>query len=438
MIIGIIGLGYVGLTLGLVAASKGITVYGTEIDESIKALLKKNQSHFYEKGINELLEKYNNKTFHVVESFPKNIPFDAFIVTVGTPLIGENEKCPNYNYILSAIKSLEGLYNGSQMIILRSTVSVGTTRNFVLPLLEQMSQKNKKDILVGMCPERTIEGKALSELTSLPQIISGNNDQSLAVAKTLFTKITPDVVVTDSLEEAELAKLYCNVYRDITFAMGNAFCLAAQSFSVDGVKVIERANFGYPRSNIAKPGFVSGPCLEKDAHILLNNMPESMFKNFISSARTLNETLEDLVCSWVRKTIGPATKDNAITLTGMAFKGFPETSDLRGSAAVYIAKKLASLGYTLYLHDFVAHPLQMEALKVGKVFASDKLLEACMSSKMLLVLNNHKNYATIKYHPSISRQHGFRILDIWNACTLLHASDDVLIDTIGTINIKEK
>ncbi|MBO7097359.1 MAG: nucleotide sugar dehydrogenase [Alphaproteobacteria bacterium] len=438
MIIGIIGLGYVGLTLALVAASKGITVYGIEIDEHIKDLLKQNKSHFYEKGINELLQTHNNKTFHVVENFPKNVPFDAFIVTVGTPLTQSDAKTPNFDYILSAVSSLKGIYDGSQMVILRSTVSVGTTRNFVLPLLEKMSSKNKEDILVGMCPERTIEGRALVELTSLPQIISGNNIGSINAAKTLFSKITPNIVIADSLEEAELAKLYCNVYRDMTFAIGNAFCLAAQSFGIDGVKVIDRANEGYPRSNIAKPGFVRGPCLEKDAHILLNNMPECLSKHLILSARQLNESIENLVCSWVKKTIGPADSHGFITLSGMAFKGNPETSDLRGSSAVCIAQKLASAGYKLYLHDFVVNPEDLQKLNVGQAVSADKLFEACAQSKGLLILNNHQRYASLNPKDLLSLNKDFHILDIWNICRNRCTHHNILIDTIGTMNIKEK
>lgn len=435
MVIGIIGLGYVGLTLGIIAASRGVTVYGLEINPVIKGALKNNHAHFFEKGLNELIEQYNNKTFHVVEEFPHDVKFDAFIVTVGTPLIGHGVKKPNFEYILSALQTIKDVYDGSQMVILRSTVSVGTTRNIVLPKLSKMCNRDKKDILVGMCPERTIEGKALNELTALPQIISGNNPKSVEIAEDLFMQITPDVVVASSIEEAELAKLYCNTYRDITFALGNAFCLAAQQFGVDGVKVIETANMRYPRSNIAMPGFVAGPCLEKDAYILLNNMKNCDSKDFISSARALNESLEDAVCDYVKRVVGEPNEQNVLTLSGMAFKGRPATSDLRGSSSVYIAQKLAALGYKLNLHDFVALPQDMHNLNLGTCYLADDLFEACKKSKILLVLNNHERYAELPYDTSLS---GKTVFDAWNVCDNWHNYSDIKIDTIGTINIVKK
>lgn len=435
MVVGIIGLGYVGLTLGLSFANKGVEVYGVETDENIKAKLKQNKAHFLEDGIDALIEKVNNKTFHVVDAFEKGVHFDAFIVTVGTPLIGHDTKTPNFNYILSALDTIEQVYDGTALVVLRSTVSVGTTTKFVLPRLAQMSGRPFKDVLLGFCPERTIEGKALVELTSLPQIISGNNKESINRAKELFLKLTPKVVVADSLEEAELAKLYCNVYRDMTFAIGNAFCLAAQSLGVDGVKVIIRANEGYPRSNIAQPGFVAGPCLEKDAHIMLNNMPESLSKNLIFSARTLNEGLEEMVCAYVRRILGAPDEKTIITMSGLAFKGRPETSDLRGSSAVYIAKTLHKLGYKLYLHDFVAKKEDMEALNVGTYVTTDKLSEACAQSKLLMVLNNHIKYCSLDFEDWVI-QNGLRVLDVWNVCDRLHERDDMITDTIGTINLE--
>jgi len=438
--IGIIGLGYVGLTLALTAADNGIQVYGIEINQHIKNCLAENRAHFFEPGLDNLLRRHNNKKFHMVETFPNNINYDAFIITVGTPLTEEivnGIKQPNFEYIKSALQSISHIYNGSQMIILRSTVSVGTTRKVVLPLLSQLCGKPESDILIGMCPERTLEGKAVFELTHLPQIISGNNQESLDIAQRLFRQITPYVITANSIEEAELVKLYCNTYRDMTFAIGNAFCMAAQKFGVDGIEVIKHANKGYARSNIAYPGFVAGPCLEKDAYILINNMPECDSKGFILAARKFNESLEDIVVAWVHDHIGDSSRNKTITLSGMAFKGQPETSDLRGSSSVYIAKKLQKAGYHMNLHDFVALPEEMERLNLGLCYSD--IYEACHNSSLLLVLNNHKNYANILYNPEFSKsKKNFAILDSWAACTELYYSDDIDISTLGNMNIVKK
>ena len=340
MRIGIIGLGYVGLTLAIAAADCGIEVLGVEVNEYVKECLAKNKAHFYEPGLDNLIKRHINKRFFVVEEFPSAVKYDAFIITVGTPL-KEGEKQPNFEYIKNSLTAIKKVYDGDQLIVLRSTVSVGTTRNVVLPFLAELCGKKQDDVLVGMCPERTIEGKAIEELTNLPQVISGNNKKSLDIAQRLFRCITPYVIKADSLEEAELIKLFCNTYRDMTFSIGNVFCMAAQKFGVDGARAIRHANQGYFRSNIALPGFVAGPCLEKDAYILINNMPECDSRNFILAARRFNESLEDIVVEWVKKRIGGSDKGKIVALSGMAFKGQPETSDLRGSSSVYNVIKLA-------------------------------------------------------------------------------------------------
>lgn len=436
MRIGIIGLGYVGLTLGVAAAAKGIDVYGVETNQHIKNCLKEDRAHFFEPGLDNLIKRNNNKTLHVVDNFPQSVEFDAFIITVGTPLKkvdGKKQEEPNFEYIKSALEgTLKDVYDGSQLIILRSTVSVGTTRNVILPFLAELCGKPREDILVSMCPERTLEGKAVDELSSLPQVISGNNKESIEIAQRLFRIMTPCVVEAQTLEEAELIKLYCNVYRDMTFAIGNAFCMAAQEFGVDGVSAIEHANYGYARSNIAKPGFVAGPCLEKDAYILINNMPKCDSRSFILAARKFNESLEDIVVRWVREKVGEPSEDKVIALSGMAFKGQPETSDLRGSSSVYIAEKLKEAGYKMNLHDFVALRDEMEALNLGTVY--NDLHDACASAKVLLVLNNHKKYGSVMddtaFHYS---KDGFEILDSWGACTELYYCDDVRISTLGNM-----
>ncbi len=303
MRIGIIGLGYVGLTLAIVAADSGVEVFGTEVNPEIKSCLKNNRAHFHETGLNDLIAKHNGKNFFCVEKFSADKKFDAFILTVGTPL-KKNSKTPNFDAITAAVNSFADVYDGSQLVILRSTVSVGTTRKVVLPLLEKISGKSQENIFVAMCPERTLEGVAIHELKTLPQIISGNNSHAIEIARELFSKITNNIVQAESLEEAELAKLYCNTYRDMNFAIGNAFCLAAQSFGVDGAKVIAISNKDYSRSKIALPGFVAGPCLEKDAYLLTNNMPDCESKNFILTARRISDSLEDSVVRFVNQKLG--------------------------------------------------------------------------------------------------------------------------------------
>jgi nucleotide sugar dehydrogenase len=302
----------------------------------------------------------------------------------------------------------------------------------VLPFLAKICNKSKDELSVAFCPERTVEGKAVEELTQLPQIISGNNERAIRIAQDLFREITPYVIKADSLEEAELVKLYNNTYRDMSFAIGNVFCMAAESFGVDGIKVIRTANRGYPRSSISLPGFVAGPCLEKDAYILKHNMADSSCKDIILNLRKFNEFLEDLVVQWVE---GQKKHNKTILVSGLAFKGIPETSDLRGSSSVRVAQRLKSLGYTLCLHDFVADRQEMENLNIGRVH--DDIYEAAGDVSLLLVLNNHIRYKILDPDLLLAKNGSISVLDVWNCCANLYNSEAIDIKTIGNMLIKQ-
>ena len=161
-------------------------------------------------------------------------------------------------------------------------------------------------------------------------------------------------------------------------------------------------------------------------------MSECDSRNFILSARKFNESMEDIVVKWVKEKIGAPDESKVIALSGMAFKGQPETSDLRGSSSVYIARKLKNEGYKLNLHDFVALNSEMEELDLGVVY--NNIYDACKNAKLLLVLNNHKKYNSLVADESLHYSNNeFEILDSWGVCTELKYSEDVKLSTLGNM-----
>ncbi len=434
MNIGVIGLGYVGITFAAAALMKGHQIFGIEVNQHIKDCLADNRAHFFEPGLNEILQG-NNSNLHISNKFSSKKVFDAFVITVGTPL-KDGTTMPNFEYIKSSLETLREVYDGSQLVILRSTVSVGTTRKIVLPFLANLCGKSEQEILVAMCPERTVEGNAVNELIELPQIVSGNNSKSLVLAKKLFLTMTSKVIEASSLEEAELIKLYCNTYRDMMFAIGNAFVIAAQTFGVDGGEAVKKANEGYRRCNISQAGFVAGPCLEKDAYILTNNMQDEEVKKFILQARKYNENLIDKVIEWVKLTIGKPAKDKIIAVSGLAFKGNPETSDLRGSAAVKIIRRLSDEGYNLRLHDFKADKKEIEALGCGAVY--DDVATLVDNACLLMILNNNRSYGKLEAKIFEKQRQSFKILDIWGVASNLLQDETVDVVTINNMFMRNK
>jgi UDP-N-acetyl-D-mannosaminuronic acid dehydrogenase len=406
----ILGMGYVGLTLGTVMAENDHNVYGIDTNKLIIDTINNGKAHFYEKGIDNKINLSINKTLFVSDSINifKDINFSSIIITVGTPLTSDQK--PNYEYLKTALNTIKKVYNGNQLIILRSTVSVGTTKNIVVPILSDYLNIDDSDILISFCPERTVEGKALEELTELPQIISGNNSLSIKKSRELFKTFNENIVEAQSLESAEIIKLFNNTYRDVNFAIGNIFNEISQKFGIDGYEVIEKANFKYNRSSIALPGLVGGPCLEKDPYILTTPLDFDIEKNFVVGARKYNESIEDKVCLWVEKNY--SVKSN-ILVSGLAFKGRPETSDLRGSPSISIAKKLKAKGYNLTLHDFCVSDQDLALEKLGDVLGNFSYTNKNFGC--ILVLTNHLKYQNTEIDSLFqNKDSNIKIFDLWN------------------------
>ena len=329
----IIGMGYVGLTLGIALASRGVNVTGVEINEAILTSLKSGEAHFKEAGINDALQSCLMKgQIDFTDKLP-NSSYNFIIITVGTPL--DDDGNVNFDGLNKAIDSLPYFQLAQEtVVVLRSTVAVGSSK----ALFEKFRSKGIENI--SFAPERTIEGNALQELYSLPQIVGANNSHALERTSELFSIMTDKIVKVSSLEIAELAKLFNNTYRDITFAVGNYFSLVAQQFGSNGIEAINAANLDYPRGGIPSPGLVGGPCLEKDPYILsypkyiTHNIPLLHQFNFTTMSRTFNESLITSFSELIIK----HSNGTPIVVSGLAFKGRPATSDLRGSMGMRLFK----------------------------------------------------------------------------------------------------
>jgi UDP-N-acetyl-D-mannosaminuronic acid dehydrogenase len=388
MKVGIIGLGYVGLTLGVALAKRGLKIYGIEINISIRNSLLSGKAHFEEEGLNVVFKKVvSSGAFSVVDSF-NSIDLDACIITVGTPL--DEDRNLNFDSILQSLEHIPLNTKDGFLVILRSTVATGTTRNLIAPWLS----KERGVDLVAFCPERTIEGDALEELSTLPQIIGGIDAASRVSAVKLFRCLTDKIVEVDDLETAELAKLFNNTYRDLNFALGNYFALVAQKFNVDGIAAIKAANQDYKRGGIPLPGFVGGPCLEKDPYILandayaFNNIPALQEFNFTALGRSFNESFINRVLEYSSKFFVL----NKILVSGVAFKGIPKTSDLRGSLALKLVDRLVNKGYEVEVHDFEAFESEILIANPNVTFVKNL---SQSKSNYLIVGNNHINYRTL-------------------------------------------
>ncbi|MBC6444042.1 MAG: nucleotide sugar dehydrogenase [Alphaproteobacteria bacterium GM202ARS2] len=410
----VVGMGYVGLTLAVALGECGFDVWGVERDEGLLSSLLSGEPHFYEKGFAVRMRRaLQQETLHFVSSVKEvgasREGVSVFILTVGTPL--DAEGVPRMDMIERvAAEVCEHLVDGG-LVILRSTVQVGTTRRVVLPRLEATG----KAFMLAYCPERTVEGHAMAELVSLPQVVGGLDSSSAWRAALFFQHMTPTTVRVSSLEAAETIKLLDNSFRDVSFAVGNEVALLCDALGLDGREVIQAANTGYVRTQIPQPGFVGGPCLHKDPHILEESLRASgHVPQLIKYGRMLNESLPRYVCERVATaaSLGDG-RGHKIAVMGMAFKGRPETSDVRASPSIDVLEFLrqAHPHAQLCAHDFIVADSVIEAMGVQAVSVEEGFRDA----SAVIIATNNERYQWLEVDALAATMGQARVIfDVWS------------------------
>lgn len=410
----ILGMGYVGLTLAVVMAERGFRVHGAEINRKVLAKISDGVPHFFEQGLEVRLKRaLKAGTLSFVERIAQ-IPADelpsAYVLTVGTPL-GADQR-PRMDMVSNvAAEVAEHMPSGS-LVVLRSTVRLGTTRAVVLKRL----QESGKAFGLAYCPERTLEGKALEELISLPQIVGGLTDADMWRATSIFQRLTPTTIKVSSLEAAEVIKLLDNSYRDHMFAFGNEVALLCDAAGLDGIEVIRAANTGYERTKIAMPGFVGGPCLHKDPHILQDSLTDFGFvPALVREGRALNESLSDRVIDMLLRELpaDAASITAKIAICGVAFKGRPETDDTRATPAIELIAALRRrfpkakiCGQDFAVSDEGIAELGIEPASIDAAFGG---------SSIVIVANNNAKYQWLNLDAlAASMKRPAVVFDVWS------------------------
>jgi nucleotide sugar dehydrogenase len=407
----IVGLGYVGLTLAVALANAGFQVSGIERNRAVAAIIRTGRAHFSEDGLDEQLSAaVADRRLLVYEDIPDSLGASVYIVTVGTPL--DDRHKVRIAPLQNALGEVRRAMRGGEMIILRSTVGVGTSRNVVKPILDATDLAYD----LAFCPERTIEGKALQELTSLPQVVGGLTEQSTERARALFDRLTKETLALSSLEGAEMVKLINNTYRDLVFGFANEMAAAAETAGISVTEVLKAANHNYPRGGIPLPGPVGGPCLEKDPYILAEAFAAYGFTPEISlTGRRFNERMPERVVERLKILSGGGDHVRKIAVLGLAFKGQPPTSDLRGSLAIPLVEQLrkAFLRASVVGYD----PLVDRAEAGSKdIVTTATLAEAVTDADLVVIQTNHPEFCELDLSEAFAgmRQGGI-VYDLWGS-----------------------
>jgi UDP-N-acetyl-D-mannosaminuronic acid dehydrogenase len=333
------GCGHVGLPLAIAFADRGASVCIYDISEPAVAAANDARLPFDEPNAAPLLERVvaagrlHASTDPAVVGTAENV-----VVVIGTPV--DDHLDPNRTAITQALGECAPYLRDGQLLVLRSTVFPGVTA-----LVEKTIASLGVQIDVAFCPERIAEGKAMTELFELPQIVSARSAQVRERAGRLFSLLT-DSIVELTPEEAELAKLFTNVWRYIKFAAANQFYMMANDRGLDFERIRQGLTQDYPRAaDMPAAGFAAGPCLFKDTMQLaaFNN------NNFTlgHTAMTINEGLPLYVVHRLEQKYDLSTM--TVGILGMAFKG--GSDDTRSSLSYKLKRILEFKADTVLCAD---------------------------------------------------------------------------------------
>ncbi len=323
------GCGHVGLPLGLAFARKGYQV--DLFDTSAERVAQVNAGHmpFHEDDAEALLKESLAKG--VIKATTNTVALEdasAIIVTIGTPV--DEYLDPSVCEFDRSLQALLEQVRPGQLLILRSTVFPGVTDR----LARQLEQMGRGDVDLAYCPERIVQGKSLVELEQLPQLVAGATARAAERAAALFRIITQKVIFLRPIE-AELAKLFCNAWRYLNFAVSNQFYVMARHFDADFYRIYQALREDYPRmASFARPGLAAGPCLLKDT-MQLGSFNHGSFV-LGQAAMMVNEGLPYMLVQDLKRSY--PLSEMTVGILGMAFK--PNNDDPRSSLSYKLRKVL--------------------------------------------------------------------------------------------------
>src|ERR1700693_1147267 len=339
----IIGMGYVGLPISATWASRGIKVIGVDISPDIVARINAGQPHFAEPALDMLL-RAAVQTGNLRASCEPEAA-DAFVIAVPTPL--GVDKSANLDYVDAATDAVAPLLAHGNIVILESTVPVGTTermaRRFATmrpDLRFPLTNATDVDVHIAHCPERVLPGRTVHELIENDRIIGGMTEKCAARAETIYGVFLQGKCFLTDAATAELAKLTENAFRDVNIAFANELSMICDSLGLNVWNLIDLAN-RHPRVSILEPGAgVGGHCVAVDPWFIVSSVPEHA--QLIRTAREVNDGKREFVVSQVREREA-RFRNPIVACLGLAFK--PDVDDTRESPALKITKQLAGSGF---------------------------------------------------------------------------------------------
>jgi UDP-N-acetyl-D-glucosamine dehydrogenase len=348
--VGIVGLGYVGLPLAVAFAEAGIEVVAVDVDRAKVEAIGRGESYIGDVSSERLRGVGDRIT--ATSRYARLTKADAIVVCVPTPLTANRE--PDLGALCDAAIALAGVLQDGQLVVLESTSYPGTTRDRLVPLLEESGMQAGQDFQIAYSPERVDPGRTDYTMRTTPKVVGGLTSACGDRAEELYAHICDEVVRVSSPDVAELTKLLENIFRSVNIALVNELTMLCDRMGIDIWEVVDAAStkpYGFMRFEPG-PG-MGGHCLPVDPFYLSWRAREfDMATEFIELAGKINQQMPYHCVERVERELNDqakAIRGARITILGVSYKR--DVGDTRQSPALKIIALLQEMGAEVAYHD---------------------------------------------------------------------------------------
>tara|TARA_Y100001970_G_C14254185_1_gene873960 strand:+ start:503 stop:1810 length:1308 start_codon:yes stop_codon:yes gene_type:complete len=388
--IGVIGLGYVGLPLAIEFVESGYNVTGIDIDiNKIKAI---NSGENYIADIKDSILKkaVENNNFSATNDFSIVKDMDCISICVPTPL--NKQKDPDISYIVSVMDDIKIYLHKNMVLILESTTYPGSTKELILPYVNNIEFNIGEDFFLCFSPERIDPGNKTFNTSNTPKVIGGITNNCTKIGSILYGSIVNEVIEVGSTETAEMVKLLENTFRAINIGLANEIAIMCEKLGVNVWEVIDAAAtkpFGFMKFSPG-PG-LGGHCIPIDPHYLSWKLKTLNYEaRFIQLAGEINTNMPNHILSLISTSLNNIEKSlnrSKILIIGVAYK--KDINDTRESPALDIIQLLINAGSELDYFDEHVPKLELNNITIESLKILDKnnlnAYDACV------IVTNHSN-----------------------------------------------
>jgi len=350
--VGVVGLGYVGLPLCIETSGKGLRTIGFDVSSGVVNDINAGRSHIGDVDHDVVASRVNEGLLEATTDMSRLAECDAISICVPTPL--SKTRDPDVSYVIAASDAVAAALRPGQLVMLESTTYPGTTREVMLPRLEQGGMKVGEDFFLCFSPERVDPGNEKWKTHNTPKVIGGLTEACTRAGVALYSRFIETMVPVSSAEAAEMVKILENTFRAVNIGLVNEIALIANRLGVDVWEVIDAAAtkpFGFMKFTPG-PG-LGGHCIPVDPHYLAWKMKTLDFRTrFIELASEINSGMPRFVTGQIRNALNAAKKavnGSRVLVLGVAYK--PDVSDVRESPAIDIIRLLQADGAEVAYHD---------------------------------------------------------------------------------------